>query len=523
MSGTGDTSLGDRIERICERFEREIRAGEHPRLEDFLVDLSDEQFGTCLSELLSIELEYLLAAGACVSYENYVARFPEYAECVEAAFTRSLDRKMAATLPAVPTASPRQVEQIRELLMRLQLNQDIDREAVVSELRRLFLPSNQNTEVSADHPDSTISFSSPRADIAVTSDPYMGRYRLEHELGRGAFGVVYLAHDLHLGRDVAVKRMLGDNVDWQLHEARMAARLDHPAVVPVYDVGITPENECYTVSKFIDGCNLAELMDKSRLPIAQTVGIVAQIAAALHAAHAVGLVHRDVKPANILIDKEGLAFLADFGLALPYENLGTGPSLAGSPSYMSPEQARGDSHLVDGRTDIFSLGVVLYEMVVGRRPFVGTSTAEVIERTTTTEPWPPRMVDDSIPQVVEAICLKALAKPINERYTTARDMADELKQCCTYAPSPIDTSAISLPQDFEALTDDLSRNNHDVWARGRIGEGWQYGDVRNDDRKMHPDLVPYDLLTVGEQEYDRQTVIETLKAAIALGFEIRKP
>ncbi len=261
----------------------------------------------------------------------------------------------------------------------------------------------------------------------------IGRYRIIHHLGQGGFGRVYLAHDDDLNRPVAIKVprpervSRPEDIEAYLNEARILASLDHPHIVPVYDVGRTDDGLCFVVSKLVEGTDLSHFMKATRLSPEQAAGLVATVAEALHYAHTRRLVHRDIKPANILIDTKGKPHVVDFGLALKDEDFGRRAGFAGTPAYMSPEQASGEGHRVDGRSDIFSLGVVMYEWMSGELPFRGESRMEIMEQIVNTEPRPPRQMDDTLPKELERICLKALSKRVAERYTTAKDMAEDLR------------------------------------------------------------------------------------------------
>ena len=261
----------------------------------------------------------------------------------------------------------------------------------------------------------------------------IGRYRIEKVLGKGGFGLVYLAHDEQLDRPVAIKvphaKLISkpEDAEAYLAEARTVANLDHPDIVPVFDVGSTDDCPCYVVSKYIEGTDLATRIKQQRIKYCDAAELVATVAEALHYAHKQGLVHRDVKPGNILIDGDGKPFVVDFGLALREENIGKGPKYAGTPAYMSPEQARGEGHRVDGRSDIFSLGVVFYELLAGRQPFRGDTQAELFEQVTSCEARPLRQYDEKLPKELERICHKAMAKRASERYSSAHDMAEDLR------------------------------------------------------------------------------------------------
>jgi len=269
-----------------------------------------------------------------------------------------------------------------------------------------------------------------------------GDYELLEEVGRGGQGVVYRAHQKSLNRIVALKVIGLGPWTTERHlkrfrrEAEAAAHLEHPSIVPIYEVS-ERDGQCYFSMKFIKGGQLDDVVKHEPMGIRRAVELIAKVARTVHYAHEHGILHRDIKPGNILLDKSGKAHLTDFGLARLVEGESTVTAtleVLGTPSYMSPEQAGGATTKVDRATDVYGLGAVLYQLLTGQPPFAGGTTYETIKLLLDTEPRQPRLLNPKIDRDLSTICLKCLEKDPKRRYSSALAMAEDLEHRLKHEP-----------------------------------------------------------------------------------------
>jgi serine/threonine protein kinase len=270
-----------------------------------------------------------------------------------------------------------------------------------------------------------------------SQDPGIEHYEVVGELGRGALGVVYRARDTRLGRDVAIKRLhstaasSGKAGARFMIEARAVARLQHAGIVKVHEVALVGTDPILVMS-LVRGGSLADRLSSGPLEERQAAVLAEQLARALDYAHGQKVLHRDIKPANVLLTHEGRAVLTDFGLARDMsderERLTLSGQLLGTPSYMSPEQAGGRRDVVDGRSDVYSLGATLYEMLTGQPPFDGQTLLALLAAIQYEEPTPPSRLRRGLDSSLEAVCLKCLHKEPSDRYGSAGELAEELQR-----------------------------------------------------------------------------------------------
>src|SRR5438105_7624414 len=270
----------------------------------------------------------------------------------------------------------------------------------------------------------------------------LGDYELLDEVGRGGQGVVFRARQKSLNRIVALKVISLGQWASKAHlkrfrlEAEAAARLEHPGIVPIHEVG-ERDGSCYFSMKFVEGGQLDEVVRRTAMSIRQAAELIAKVARTVHYAHEHGILHRDIKPGNILLDQKGEPHLTDFGLARLVETESTMTrtlDVLGTPSYMAPEQATGNNAAVSSVTDIYGLGAVLYHLLTGQPPFAGGATYETIKLLLDTEPKQPRLLNPKIDRDLSTICLKCREKDPKRRYPSALALAEDLEHWLKHEP-----------------------------------------------------------------------------------------
>ena len=411
------TSLEKPIVDIRDRYEAAWMAGENPRIETYLAAEPETERSSLLLGLLALEVRLRERHGKPPDPQEYFARFPDFTEVVEEAFRELRPSESTEATSDLGSGVGEGAGISPAVVSHAELNKPRD-----AQTGKFNGEKGVESPLERDKAEPLNPFTETQSLLKSTGrHQQFGRYRLLRVLGQGAFGRVHLAFDEELKRQVAIKEPNPDrfqhpgDAEVYLVEARTAATLDHPNVVPVYDVGRTADGSVYVVSKFIEGRTLANVVDDQ--PTAEEASrLVATIARALDHAHCKRLIHRDVKPANILIeDTTGIPYVADFGLAISEEASLSERNIAGTPAYMSPEQIRGEGHRLDGRSDIFSLGVILYELLTGKRPFRGSTMMEILHQVTSADPPPPRALDEAIP--------RSLSGSVSKRWPSGRPIA----------------------------------------------------------------------------------------------------
>ena len=373
-----DANSANQIDLICDEFELSWKSEGRPQITQYLYRVQEQSRAELLVELVRLDYAYRLEQGETPSSDEYVSLFPDFSDV---------------------------------LLTRVN------------------------------------EFSSIEKDVSEAPSR-IGEIELIEKVGFGAFGTVWRAWDLDLKRQVAVKlpssKLEGkQQVDLFLHEAQAAAKLHHPHIVPVYSSGQI-NGRGYIVFKFIKGQTLRELLSKQPLTFEQAAQLCLALADGLEHAHQQRVIHRDLKPSNILIDEAGQPHITDFGLAKRIDetaSLAHSGTVLGTLAYMSPEQARGRSSEIEGHSDIYSLGAILYRILTKQVPFEGEAH-EVLHQILNREPVAPRKIEASIPRDLETICLKAISKAKRDRYQTASEMAADLKRFLE--KKPIHSRPVSL-------------------------------------------------------------------------------
>ncbi len=441
MSGK-TLSVGEieEIQRLCEAFETAWQTGKFPLLDDYLGDLNGAPRDYLVRELAAIEARH--------GRESLV-------QSAAAEVTIDLAALNSAAASLQPTADASlQESKLGTIASRSLPTQGIDTENTVAHTNQSITPTGRllircphccnGVELLAETPFEDITchdcgstfnlVDREKLTTAAKAPKAIGRFKLEQKLGAGGFGTVWQARDTDLDRVVAIKiprkgQLSLIDVEQFYREARAAAQLRHPNIVPVHEVGRDGDT-VFIVSDLITGVSLSDWMSERKPNVRDTAQLAVVIAEALHHAHQQGIIHRDMKPSNVMVDEADQPHLMDFGLArreVGEVTMTVDGQILGTPTYMSPEQAGGQSHWADRRTDIYSFGVMLFKMLTNELPFRGSIQRQIQQRLTEDAP-DPRTLNRFIPRDMSTICLKCLERDPNRRYSTAQDLAEELRR-----------------------------------------------------------------------------------------------
>jgi WD40 repeat protein len=406
-----------RIDELCDGFEAALRAGRRIDPATLVNEVTEAARGDLIRHLLSLDLDYANPGREAQVISTWLRLFPGYRQVIE-----KLAAKRKQSTGTVPPASPAGGVTVT---------------APNPVCESTLVPEETGIGAPGAPPQSDDTYR-----LAAAPRQKFGDYELLEEIARGGMGVVYRARQLRLNRIVALKMILAGNlasatdVERFYSEARAAGDLQHPNIVVIHEVGQHDGQHFFSMD-YVDGRSLADKLVEGTWPPREAARLVRQIARAIHYAHTRGIIHRDLKPRNVLLTAEGQPRITDFGLAKRLHGtsgLTASGQILGTPSFMSPEQAQGKVRGVGPRSDVYSLGAILYWLLTGRPPFSGRDAIEVLKRVIEREPTSPRRLNRQLDKDLETITLKCLQKDPAERYSSARELAEDLNRFLKHEP-----------------------------------------------------------------------------------------
>ena len=431
------------IDACCQAFENAWKNGHAPAMEQFVAGVRPSGRIEVIRELLFIEISYrrngdgrpLTDSQICALHPGLMPDIAEQAKLIHGRKSSNISGEAVTQMLAASGTE-------HEPTIEHKSNKSRKSQASGSRGLHIRCPHCSNpVELLTDTPFESITCQACGSAFSLVDEEEptreapslktIGRFDLVSRLGMGGFGTVWKARDRELDRTVAVKiprkgQLAREEIEQFFREARLAAQLRHPNIVPVHEVGRDGDT-IFIVSDLIRGVSMSDWLSGATPNTFDTARLLAIVAEALHHAHQKGVIHRDLKPSNILLDDDGQPHIMDFGLAkreVGEITITVEGNVLGTPAYMSPEQAAGDAHWTDRRTDIYSLGVVLFRMLTGELPFRGNAQMQIHQRLTE-DPPDPRKLNKHLPRDICTICLKCLERDPNRRYNNAKELADE--------------------------------------------------------------------------------------------------